>query len=211
MIRVVIADEVRLFRSGLTALLGTEPDMEMVDAVEDGRTVTTAARVQEADVALVDLELPDMDAFTVTGAVRAAAPQCAVLVLAGRRRPGDLRRAVAAGAAGFVMKDSSPHELTDAIRRVARGERVIDADLAFAELVTAQPAPLTPRELDVLGVAAEGATVGEIAERLHLSRGTVRNYLGRVVAKVGARTRIEAITIARDNGWLLAEARSRGA
>ncbi|WP_460370963.1 response regulator transcription factor, partial [Actinocorallia lasiicapitis] len=117
-------------------------------------------------------------------------------------RPGDLRRAVAAGASGFVMKDSSPTELADAIRRGARGERVIDADLAFAELVDGPPAPLTPRELDVLSVAAEGATVSEIADRLYLSRGTVRNYLGRVVTKVGARTRIEAITIARDRGWL---------
>ncbi len=201
MIRVLIADQVRLFRSGLASLLAAEPGIVLGGEADDAGKVASAALECAADVALVDAELPGLDFFTMTEEVHAAAPKCAVLVLAARSRPGDLRRAVAAGAVGFVLKDSSPVQLADAIRRVARGERVVDPELAYAELGTAPP-PLTPREVDVLNVAAEGATVGEIAARLHLSQGTVRNYLARIVGKAGARTRVEAIAIARERGWL---------
>jgi two-component system response regulator DesR len=121
--------------------------------------------------------------------------------MATRRQPGDIRRTVTACADGYLLKDSSPVELADAVRRVARGERVIDADLAIAEL-SVKESPLTPRELDVLDVAAEGASIDEIAERLFLSRGTVRNYLSRAVTKIGARTRVDAVSIAREHGWL---------
>jgi two-component system response regulator DesR len=200
-IRVLIAEEIQLFRSGLVALLADEPDLTVVEAVDNGKKVASAARHSAPDVALIDLDLTDLDGFTATREVCEAEPGCAVILMAARRRPGDLKRAVAAGAVGFVLKDSSPTELSDAIRHVARGERVIDADLAFAELGTV-PTPLTPRELDVLSVAAEGATVREIAERLFLTTGTVRNYLSRVVTKTGARTRVEAVTIAHERGWL---------
>ncbi|WP_106402050.1 response regulator transcription factor [Actinocorallia populi] len=201
MIRVLIADQARLFRSGLAALLADEPDIVLGGEADDAGKVARVAMECAADVALVASELPGLDFFPLIEEMRVTAPECAVVVLAARSRPGDLRRAVAAGAFGFVLKDSSPVQLSDAIRRVARGERVVDPDLAYAELVTAPP-PLTPRELDVLNVAAEGATVGEIAERLHLSPGTVRNYLARIVGKAGARTRVEAIAIARERGWL---------
>jgi two-component system response regulator DesR len=200
-IRVLIAEQIHLFRSGLVALLADETEITVVETVDNGRKVAAAARHCAPDVALIDLDLTDVDGFTATREVCEAMPGCSVILMAGRRRAGDLKRAVAAGAAGFVLKDSSPAELAEAIRRVARGERVIDADLAFAELGTV-PTPLTPRELDVLTVAAEGATVREIAERLFLTTGTVRNYLSRVVTKTGARTRVEAVTIARDRGWL---------
>jgi len=200
-IRVLIADQMRLFRSGLASLLADEPDIILVGEADDAEKVARTALECAADVALVDSELPGLDFFTVIGELRATAPECVVLVLAWRSRPGDLRRAVAAGAVGFVLKDSSPVQLADAVRRVAHGERVVDPELACAELVTTPP-PLTPRELDVLHVAAEGATVGEIAGRLHLSPGTVRNYLARIVGKAGARTRVEAIAIARERGWL---------
>ncbi|GAA0964794.1 response regulator transcription factor [Actinocorallia libanotica] len=201
MIRVLIADRVRLFRSGLAALLGGEPGIVLGGEADDAGKIAPMALECAADVALVDSELPGLDLFTVIGEMRATAPECAVLVLAARSRPGDLRRAVAAGVLGFVLKDSSPVQLADAVRRVARGERVVDTDLAYAELAISPP-PLTPRELDVLDVAAEGATVGEIAGRLHLSPGTVRNHLARIVGKTGARTRVEAIAIARERGWL---------
>jgi two-component system response regulator DesR len=207
-IRVLIAEEIHLFRSGLVALLADETEMTVVETVENGRKVAAAARHCVPDVALIDLDLTDVDGFTATREVCAAVPGCSVIVMAGRRRAGDLKRAVAAGAVGFVLKDSSPTELAEAIRQVSRGERVIDADLAFAELGTV-PTPLTPRELDVLSVAAEGATVREIAERLFLTTGTVRNYLSRVVTKTGARTRVEAVTIARDRGWLWSQPHTR--
>lgn len=201
MIRVLIAENLHLFRSGLVALLDDEQDISVTEAVEYGRKLVAAGYECEPDVALIDIDLTDMDGFTATKTLREKVPSCAVVIMAGHKRLGDLRRAVDAGAVGFVLKDTSPTDLANAIRRVARGERVIDADMAFAELGAAQ-SPLTPRELDVLKAAAEGATVSEIAERLFLSIGTVRNYLSRTVTKMGARTRVEAVTIAREHGWL---------
>lgn len=204
MIRVLVAEDVHLFRSGLVALLGGESDISVAETVECGRKLAAAGPHCEPDVALIDIDLADMDGITATRFLHEQVPRCAVIIMAERRRPGDLRRAVAGGAVGFVLKDTSPAELVDAIRRVARGERVIDAELAFAELGATQ-SPLTPRELDVLKAAAEGATVGEIAQQLFLSCGTVRNYLARILTKIGARTRVEAVTIAREHGWLWPE------
>jgi two-component system response regulator DesR len=200
-IRVVIAEGVHLLRSGLVALLDGETGISVVAAVDRGAELAGAGRRHEPDVALVDAEIQDMDGFTATTVLHEAVPSCAVLIMTGRARPGHLRRALEVNADGYLLKDTSPADLVDAIRRAARGERVIDGDLAIAELCS-MDSPLTPRELDVLGVAAEGATIGEIAERLYLSRGTVRNYLSRAVSKIGARTRVDAVTIARRHGWL---------
>ncbi|MFI6515931.1 response regulator transcription factor [Spirillospora sp. NPDC050679] len=205
MIRVVIAESVHLFRSGLVALLEDEPDITVAGSVERGRSLSEAAGALP-EVALIGIDLCDVDGITAMGLLHAAAPQCAAIIMAARRRPGDLRRAVTGGALGFVLKDTSPAELVDAIRRVARGERVIDAELAFAEIAAARN-PLTPRELDVLEAMADGATVGEIAEQLYLSSGTVRNYLARILNKVGARTRVEAVSLARKHGWLWRDGR----
>ena len=170
-------------------------------AVDRGAELAGACRGQRPDVALVDAEIPDMDGFAATILLHDVVPSCAVLIMTGRARPGHLRRALEVDADGYLLKDTSPDDLIDAIRRTAHGERVIDGDLAIAELCS-MDSPLTQRELDVLGVAAEGATIGEIAERLYLSRGTVRNYLSRAVSKMGARTRVDAVTIARRHGWL---------
>jgi two-component system response regulator DesR len=200
-IRVLIAEDAHLLRSGLVALLRNEQGISVTEAVDCGKELVAAGRQHEPDVALVDVDLADMDGFTATKILLEKVPDCAVVLMAGRRRPGDLRRTVTACADGYLLKDTSPAELVDAIRRVARGERVIDANMAIAELSTRQN-PLTPRELDVLKVAAEGAPIKEIAERLFLSRGTVRNYLSRTLTKLGARTRVEAVSIASEHGWL---------
>jgi two-component system, NarL family, response regulator DesR len=200
-IRVLIAEDVHLLRSGLVALLEGEHDISVAETVDCGDKLVPAGRQCEPHVTLIDSDLNDMDGFTATRMLRAAVPDCAVIIMADQRRPGDLRRCVSAGAVGFVLKNTSPAELADAIRRVARGERVLDAGLAFAELA-AEQCPLTPRELDVLQAAAAGATVVEIAQQLFLSSGTVRNYLARAVTKIGARTRVEAVAMAKDHGWL---------
>lgn len=201
MIRVLIAEDVQLLRHGLVALLSAEHGISVAEAVASGKELVAAGKEHVPDVALVDVDLSDMDGFTATRELRAEVPDCAVVLMATRRQPGDIRRTVTACADGYLLKDSSPVELADAVRRVARGERVIDADLAIAEL-SVKESPLTPRELDVLDVAAEGASIDEIAERLFLSRGTVRNYLSRAVTKIGARTRVDAVSIAREHGWL---------
>nr|WP_308287087.1 response regulator transcription factor [Actinomadura parmotrematis] len=209
-ISIVIAENLQLFRSGLVALLANEPDISVVETVESRSKLAAAVRHSQPRVALIDIDLAGeesagdpsaRDGIAAAGAVLAQAPACRVVIMAERRRPGDLRRAVAAGAAGFVMKDISPAELADAVRRVARDEQVIDAALAFAEIGAAR-SPLTPRELEVLRAAAQGGTVTEIAGELYLSSGTVRNYLARALTKMGARTRVEAVSKAREHGWL---------
>lgn len=188
-------------RSGLVALLEGEEAISVVEAVGNGLELSEAGRRHQPDVALVSDVLDDMDGFAATAMLRGEVPGCAVVIMTARSRPGKLRRALEVNADGYLPKDTSPDSLIETIRRVGRGERVFDGDLAIAELCSLD-SPLTPRELDVLGVAAEGATIGEIAERLYLSRGTVRNYLSRAVNKMGARTRLDAVTIARRHGWL---------
>ncbi|MFI0444387.1 response regulator [Actinomadura sp. 6N118] len=203
MIRVLIADDMQLLRSGLVALLDGEPDISVAGTVECGAKLVAAARRGAPQVALIDFDLTDMDGFKAIRLLHDQMPSCAVIIMAERCRSGDLRRGVATGAAGFLLKDTSPAELVDAIRRVARGERVIDADLAFAELGEGKAdSPLTPREVEVLKAAAEGCTVGEIAQRLYLASGTVSNYLSRILTKIDARTRVEAVAIAKERGWL---------
>lgn len=204
MIQVLIAENVHLIRSGLLSLLSEIEGMQVVEAVDRCGKLAAAALRHKPDVALVDTDLPDFDAFSAVHRLRGDVPGCAVIMMAPKRRSGDLRRAVLAGASGFVLKDTSPAELVEAIRRVARGGRVIDAELAVVEL-SAVRSPLTPREVEVLQVVAQGATVSEIAEELYLSCGTVRNYLSRILAKLDARTRIEAVKIAQARGWLSAD------
>ncbi|MGK5558241.1 LuxR C-terminal-related transcriptional regulator [Actinomadura kijaniata] len=201
MIRVVIAERLHLFRSGLVALLAGEPGLAVAEAADSGAALVAACRHHRPDVALVGAELPDMPGLDAVRAVLRTERRCAVVVVADRPRPGELRAAVDGGALGFVLRDSSPTDLVEVIHRVARGEHAVDGRLALAELAAARN-PLTPRERDVLAAVAEGATVGEIAGQLCLSTGTVRNYVARVQAKLGARTRVEAVSIAREHGWL---------
>jgi two-component system, NarL family, response regulator DesR len=201
-IRLLLADDQALVRGALAALLALEPDLEVVAEVGRGDDVVAEARQARPDVALIDVEMPGLDGISATAALRAALPACRVLVVTTFGRPGYLRRAMAAGASGFVVKDTPARQLADAVRRVAAGLRVVDPTLA-AETLAAGENPLTPRETDVLRAAGDGGTVADIAAALHLSEGTVRNHLSAAIGKTGARTRAEAVRLAGINGWLL--------
>jgi two-component system response regulator DesR len=200
-IRLLIADDQALVRGAMAALLDLEPDLEVVAEVGRGDEVIDAARKSKPDVALLDVEMPGLDGIEAATALRTAVPGVRVLMVTTFGRPGYLRRAMEAGAAGFVVKDTPATQLADAVRRVHQGLRVVDPSLA-AETLVAGTSPLTGRESDVLRAAREGGTVADIAKELHLSEGTVRNHLSAAIGKTGARTRAEAARIAIDNGWL---------
>ena len=201
MIRVLLAEDQGMMRGALALLLGMEDDIEVVAQVESGDRVLAAALDTRPDVALLDIEMPGRSGLDVAADLRGQLPGCAVLILTTFARPGYLRRAMEAGARGFLVKDGPVEELADAIRKVLAGQQVIDPDLAAAAL-SAGPNPLTDRERDVLAAADGGATVADISARLFLSESTVRNYLSSAIGKTGTRNRIEAVQIARHNGWL---------
>lgn len=188
-------------RGALALLLDLEDDMEVVAQVGRGDEIVAAALDKRPDVALLDIELPGCSGLDAAAALHAECPDCRVLILTTFGRPGYLRRAMEAGAAGFLVKDGPVEELAAAIRRVLAGETVVDPVLAAAAL-SAGPNPLTGRECDVLKAAADGATVADIAELLHLSESTVRNYLSSAIGKTGTRNRMEAVREARQQGWL---------
>ncbi|MFE4195380.1 response regulator [Paenarthrobacter sp. NPDC056912] len=201
-IRLVIADDQALVRGALAALLGLEPDIEVVAELGDGTGVADAVVEFSADVAMLDVEMPGLDGISAAAAVRRAAPSCRVLMVTTFGRPGYLKRAMQAGASGFVVKDTPARQLAEAVRRVHSGLRVVDPVLA-AESLTFGDSPLTEREAEVLRAASDGGTVADIAKTAMLSEGTVRNYLSAAMAKTGGRTRAEAVRLAEDNGWLL--------
>jgi two-component system response regulator DesR len=200
-IRLLLADDQELIRKALAALLDLEEDFTVVASVGRGDEVVAAAKGSGAEVALLDIEMPGIDGLAAAAVLSQQVPACRSLILTTFGRPGYLRRAMDAGANGFVVKDAPAEQLADAIRRVAAGERVVDPALA-AETLAHGASPLTSRERDVLVAAREGTTVAEIASRLYLSEGTVRNYLSAAIAKTGARNRAEASRIAEDQGWL---------
>jgi two-component system response regulator DesR len=200
-IRVLLADDQHLVRGALAALLSLEDDIEVVGQVSRGDEVVAAVATATPDVVLMDVEMPGIDGLAAAAAVQATRPATKVLILTTFGRAGYLRRAMEAGALGFVVKDAPADALADAVRRVARGERVVDPTLAASTLASG-PSPLTGRERDVLVAARDGATVADIAGRLFLSEGTVRNYLSAAIAKTGARNRLEALRTAEDSGWL---------
>jgi two-component system, NarL family, response regulator DesR len=201
MVRLLLADDQELIRSALAALLALEPDFEVVASVGRGDEVAAAAREHQPDVALLDIDMPGIDGLAAAGVLAQEVPQCRALILTTFGRPGYLRRAMESGASGFVVKDAPPEQLADAIRRVVAGERVVDPALA-AETLASGASPLTARERDVLVAARPGATIAEIADKLVLSEGTVRNYLSAAIAKTGARNRAEAVRTADQRGWL---------
>jgi two-component system, NarL family, response regulator DesR len=201
-IRLVLADDQALVRGALAALLELEPDLEVVAEVGRGNEVVEAAVRERADVVLMDVEMPGLDGIAATAALRTALPSCRVLVVTTFGRPGYLRRAVEAGASGFVVKDTPARQLADAVRRVHAGLRVLDPALAEESLVSGG-SPLTGRETDVLRAARESGTVADVAAALHLSEGTVRNHLSAAIGKTGARNRAEAVRTAEERGWLL--------
>ncbi|MFB9376246.1 response regulator [Kineococcus gynurae] len=202
MIRLLLADDQALVRGALSALLSLETDLEVVAEVERGDLVVASAREHRPDVALLDVEMPGLDGIAATAALRRALPSCRVLIVTTFGRPGFLRRAMDAGASGFVVKDTPARELADVVRRVAAGLRVVDPALAAATLAGGGN-PLTARELDTLRAARDGGTVADIAAAVRLSEGTVRNHLSAAIGKTGARTRAEAVRLAEEAGWLL--------
>ena len=201
MIRILIAEDQGMVRGALAALLAFEPDLEVVAEVSAGDQVLAAAREHRPDIALLDIEMPRMDGIDAAAALRREVPDCTPLILTTFGRPAYLRRAMEAGAAGFLVKDAPAERLANAIRRAAAGERVVDPELAAAALADGE-SPLTPREREVLEAGADGSPVSEIAERLHLSEGTVRNYLSTAIGKTGARNRVEAWRVARERDWV---------
>jgi two-component system response regulator DesR len=201
LIRVLIAEDQAMIRGALAALLATEPDIEVVAQVERGDRVVEEALRFKPDVALLDIEMPGQDGITAAADLRAKLPSCRVLILTVFGRPGYLRRAVDAGVSGFLLKDAPPDELASAIRRTAKGEKVIDTQLAHAALSEGS-SPLTPRERDVLAMSVRGASVEEVARSLHLTNGTVRNHLSIAIQKLNAHNRTEAARIAEEKGWL---------
>ncbi|MEH6373603.1 response regulator transcription factor [Streptomyces sp. KLMMK] len=201
MIKLLLAEDQGMMRGALALLLGLEEDMEIVAQVGDGDEIVPKALETKPDVALLDIELPGRSGLDAAADLRARMPGCQVLILTTFGRPGYLRRAMEAGASGFLVKDGPVEDLAAAIRRVLAGERVIDPALAAAAL-GAGPNPLTQRERDVLAAAVDGATVADIAAKVHLSPATVRNYLSAAIGKTRTRNRMEAVRAARQNGWL---------
>ncbi|WP_406028544.1 response regulator transcription factor [Nocardioides sp. NBC_00850] len=200
-IRLLLADDQALVRGALSALLGLEPDLEVVAEVGSGSEVLPAVLEHRPDVALLDVEMPGLDGIAATAEVRRATPGTRVLIVTTFGRPGYLRRALQAGASGFVVKDTPAARLADAVRRVHEGLRVVDPQLATDSLVAGE-SPLSQRETEVLRAARDGSPVSSIAARLVLSEGTVRNHLSAAIGKTGAANRTEAVLTADNNGWL---------
>ncbi|MBV8065472.1 MAG: response regulator transcription factor [Actinobacteria bacterium] len=201
MIRVLIAEDQAMVRGALASLLALEPDIEVVSQVERGDDVAGAAAATMPDVALLDIEMPGIDGIAAAAALARDHPSTRVLILTTFGRPGYLRRALENGASGFLLKDAPADRLADAVRTVAAGGRAVDPSLAAAA-ITEGTSPLTQREHEVLAAAAGHDTAADIAAALHLSEGTVRNYLSASIRKLGARNRREAVDLAVEKGWL---------
>jgi two-component system, NarL family, response regulator DesR len=200
-ISVLIAEDQAMVRGALVSLLALEDDIEVTTEVGRGDEVVAAARRARPDVALLDIGLPGIDGLEVAAALHAELPHVRVVMLTTFNRPGYLRRAMEAGAAGFLLKDAPAHELARAIRAAAAGERVVDPGLAAAALSQGEN-PLTAREQEVLAAARRHGTVAELAAALHLSAGTTRNHLSAIMQKLDVHSRIEAIRVAEERGWL---------
>jgi len=200
-IQVIIAEDQAMVLGALAALLETEPDIAVCAKAANGREALAAISKHRPDVLVTDIEMPEMTGLTLASEVRERFPQTRVVILTTFARPGYLRRALDAGAKGYLLKDRPAAELADAVRRVHRGLRVVDPDLA-AEAWDGGPDPLTERERQVLWRAGEGKSSLDISEELHLSEGTVRNYLSEAISKLSASNRVEAARIARAKGWL---------
>jgi two-component system response regulator DesR len=199
--RVLLAEDQGMLRSALASLLNVEPDLEVVAEVGRGEEILPAVLEHRADVALVDIDLPGGSGLDALPGLAAQAPWCAAIIVTTFARAGYLRRAMADGARGFLVKDDPVEQLAAAIRRVLAGEKVVQPQLATAAL-SAPPNPLTEREAQVLVRSRGGATVSDIAASVYLSEQTVRNYLSSAIGKTGARNRAEAEALAREHGWI---------
>ncbi|GAA2557507.1 response regulator transcription factor [Winogradskya consettensis] len=201
MIRLLLADDQALVRGAMAALLDMELDLEVVAEVGRGDEVVAAVVDHGVDVALLDVQMPGLDGIAAARELHRRVPGCRVLMVTTFGRAGYLRQAMAAGASGFIVKDTPARQLADAVRRVHEGLRVVDPALAAQSLAQGD-SPLTERETDVLRAASDGGTVADVARELRLSEGTVRNHLSSAMGKTGARTRAEAVRLARESGWL---------
>jgi two-component system response regulator DesR len=200
-LRILLAEDVAMVRGALVALLELEPDLKVVAAVERGDEIVPAAQAHQPDIAIIDIDLPGLDGISAAEQLYQKMPSCPTLILTNLGRAGTLRRALAAHVRGYMLKDAPPEQLAAAVREVAAGRRAIDPQLAVSTWEGTQN-PLSTREHEVLRRAAEGAEPTEIAAAMHLSVGTVRNYLTAIVAKLDARNRVDAIKTAYDSGWL---------
>jgi two-component system response regulator DesR len=201
LVKILLAEDVHMVRGALVALLELEPDLQVVASVDRGDLIVSSALETRPDVAVIDIDLPGTDGLTAAAELHERVPDCRTLILTSLGRPGTLRRAMAARVSGFLLKDSPPSRLAQAVRSVAAGQRVIDPELALSAW-EAPDNPLSPRETQVLRLAARGADAAEIADHLFLTQGTVRNYLTAIVDKLNARNRIDAIRIAEEAGWI---------
>jgi two-component system, NarL family, response regulator DesR len=200
-VRVLLAEDQAMVRGAIAALLALEEDIEIVAEASRGDEVVASALESGPDVALLDVEMPGGDGLDAAAALREKLPSCRVIILTTFGRAGYLKRAMENGASGFLLKDAPSSELAKAIHSVMRGERVVDPDLAALAL-SAGDNPLTEREREVLAASEGGATIEDVAARLYLSEGTVRNYLSTAIKKLGTRNRIEAARLAEKRGWL---------
>jgi two-component system response regulator DesR len=201
MIRVLLAEDQAMVRGALSALLSREQDIEVVAEVARGDEVVQAALAARPDIALLDIEMPGGDGLAAAQALYKARPSCRSVILTTFGRSGYLRRAMESGAVGFLLKDAPAAELAVALRRVMKGERVVDPELALSALSEGNN-PLTTREREVLSASLFGASQADIAARLVLSEGTVRNHLSTAMQKLGAQNRMEAARLAEQKGWL---------
>jgi len=200
-IRVLLAEDQGTVRDALAILLGLQPDIEVVATLARGDEVVGVAMVARPDVALLDIEMPGLNGLEAAAQLRDRLPACKVLILTTFGRPGYLRRAMASGVVGFLVKEAPAAQLAVAICRAMAGERIVDPGLATAALSEGD-SPLTEREREVLVATARGESIAEIARALYLTEGTVRNYLSEAIGKVGAQNRVDAARIAEQRGWL---------
>ena len=189
-----------MLRGALSSLLNMEEDLEVVAQANHGKEALELTRLHKPDVCVLDVEMPIMSGLDVAESIRSEGLPCRVLMLTTFARPGYLQRALAAGVSGYILKDGSSEELADAIRKVYSGKRVLSPELTFAAWEA--PNPLTSREQEILQLAASGMSAKDIANQLYLSHGTVRNYLSEIISKLGVDNRMEAVTAAREKGWI---------
>ncbi|MGV9265892.1 response regulator [Kitasatospora sp. NPDC003701] len=200
-VRVLLADDEHLIRGALAALLSLEEDITVVAQAASGPEALAMAQAHRPDIAVLDLQMPGLDGIEVATELRRLLPECRSMIVTGHGRPGYLKRALEVGVRGFLPKTVSAADLAGIIRTVRAGGRYVDPELA-ADAISAGETPLTPRETDVLELAADGTSIAEIAERAALSPGTVRNYLSSAAGKLGAENRHAAVRIAREHGWI---------
>ncbi|MGA5816983.1 response regulator [Kitasatospora sp. NPDC094028] len=200
-VRVLLADDEHLIRGAMAALLSLEDDLEVVAQAGSGPEALAMAQAHRPDIAVLDLQMPGKDGIEVAAELRRLLPDCRCMIVTGHGRPGYLKRALEVGVRGFLPKTVSAADLAGIIRTVRSGGRYVDPELA-ADAISAGETPLTPRETDVLELAADGTSIAEIADRASLSQGTVRNYLSSAAGKLGAENRHAAVRIAREHGWI---------